>query len=236
MKPTLSPLFLTAVSLMALAGISRGALVTYTIDPARSSLTMAAAYSTFDITAQTAGSLIDSYNGSITGDLVGGTLTFSGGSTIIALLNPVAGAGFAPLPGTGGIDNYGGEIQAIGATLSFRSINFDLLSGDVVSGTPSTAPLEFTSGHADYFAPPLVPPNGTVDFIGETAANTSALNATLLSDGSVETLTIPVTVFYPGDLSATFTGQIVAVRNIPEPTSLMLAAMGLAVGLRRRRA
>ncbi len=235
MKPSPSPFFLTAVSLVALAGISGAALVTYTIDPARSSLTMAAAYSTFTIIEQLPGSLIDSYNGSITGDLVGGTLTFTGGSTIIALLNPVAGAGFTPVPGTGGVDNYGGAIPAIGATLSFRSINFDLLSGGVVSGTPSTAPLQFTSGHADYFAPPLNPTNGTVDFIGETAANTSALNATLLTAGSVETLTIPVIVFYPGDLSATFTGQIVAVRNIPEPTSLMLAAMGLAVGLRRHR-
>ena len=61
MKFSPSPLFLAAVSLVALAGISRGSIVTYTIDPARSSLTMAVAYSTFAITAQSAGSLMDSY-------------------------------------------------------------------------------------------------------------------------------------------------------------------------------
>ena len=210
-------------------------MATYTIDPARSSLTLAATYSVFAMSEQAAGSLIDSYNGTITGDLVGGTLTFSGGSAVMALLHPGAGSGFDPNPGTGGTDNYGGQIPAIGATLAFRSIGFDLLSGNVVSGTPSTAPLEFFSGHADYFAPPLVPTDGTVDLIGESVANTSALNATLFTSGSVETLTIPITIIYPGDLTATFTGQLVAVRNIPEPTSLMLGAMGLAAGFRRRR-
>lgn len=225
---------LTAFSLAALSGISGAASVIYSVDPSRSSLSMTSAYDKNVITGQTAGSMIDSYNGTISGELDSGTLTFSVGSAINAQLNPVAGAGFLPFPGSGGVDNYGGEIGAIGATLAFRSIVFDI-SGNVVNGTPSTASFKFTSGHADYLAPPLNPPAGTSNFLGKTIANSSAMNATILNDGFVETLTIPVEVIYTGNLSATFTGQIVAVRSIPEPTSLLLAAFGLAVGFRRRR-
>lgn len=236
MKSITGSFLITVSSLLALAGISSAAIVTYTVDPTRSSLTLASAYGGQPATEQLPGSLVDSYNGTITGDLTGGTLTLSGGSAIMAMLHTAAGAGFTPTPGSGGVDNYGGQIQAFAAFIAYRSIGFDLPSGSLINGSPFADPFVLISGHADYSAgPPVSPPTGTVAFIGATAPNASALNATITTSGSIETLTIPISISYPGTLSAAFTGQIVAFRNIPEPTSLVLGAMGLTAGLLRRR-
>lgn len=228
----LHPLFAVAAGLAGLATAPQAATVTYSIDPAQSSLRMTANYSNIPLTEQAAGSLTDSYSGTITGDLVGSTITFAGSSAIVANLHP--SAPFAPTPSVAGsVDNYGGNVLT--ATIAFRSIVLDIASGTATHGSATTAPLSFTSGHADYDAVSLGVGVGTINLIGQSAANAAVGAVTIVTSGSTETLTIPVSITYPGDVTALFEGQIVAVRTVPEPASLAFGALGLAALLRRRR-
>ena len=91
---------------IALAGRADAAVVSYTIDPLRSSLTLSGDLGGTPLFPQGPGAEVDSYHGAIVGDLVAGVLTFSGGSTIIA--DSSAGGPFLPAVG-GTVDNYGME-------------------------------------------------------------------------------------------------------------------------------
>jgi len=229
------PLLLTGLGLLACTSLAHAAIVTFTIDPVLSSLTLAADIMGVPLLEQTAGSLFDAYNGTITGDLIAGTLTFTGSSVITAAANPAApGSGF--LPAGAGVENYAVTIPAGlgGGSIAFRDMVFDITSGSVLSGSPSSATFAFTAGHGDYDAAAFGV--GSLDLTGEApVANASGANATITVVGLTETLTIPISLTYTGDVNATFTGQLIATRTIPEPTSLVLGLAGLLSILRRRR-
>jgi hypothetical protein len=165
-------------------------------------------------------------------------LPFSaGGAALTAALNPSApGGGF--LPAGSGVDNYAVTVNAAagGGSIAFRDLVFDISGGTATHGAPTTATFLITAGKADYNAPAFGA--GSLPLPGASAANSSASPVSLVTAGLTETLTLPVTLVFPGDASTpstTFTGQFVLERTIPEPTSLVLAAAGLAGIFRRRR-
>src|SRR5690349_5278969 len=85
------------------AGTAQGAVVTYTIVPELSSLSMGGDVLGAPLGPQAPGGDVANYQGTITGDLTGGVLTFSGGSAIDAMLNPNGPF----IPATDGVeDNY----------------------------------------------------------------------------------------------------------------------------------
>ncbi len=209
------------------------AAVSYTINPALSSLTVSGSFQGLPFSQQAAGSMIDQYSGTIVGDLTGSTLTFSAGSSITALENPAPA--FVPAGG-GVVDNYGVLVTLAGAQGAFRDIGMDL-SGSVTAGSaPVTSTLTFTGGVLDYFAPPLNPQNGSVPLTGGVASNVAGGLVTITQAAGIETLTIPVNITYDiaGGSSQTFQGTLVATRPVPEPSLSLLALAGLSL-IRRRR-
>lgn len=230
-----SQLFLFGLGFAAVASFSPAASVTYTIDPRVSSLTFSVNYSGLSLLEQVPGSLTAQYQGTITGDLSGSTLIFSGGSFIQAVEH--SGAPFAPTGHAGDVDNYAAAVPpnpfGITGTIAFRNIVFDILEGAATHGSPTTATFAFTSGHFDYDSPPPGPGTGDDDLDGIAGPNFSAGNVSLLTEGSVETLRIPVLLAFQGDVSVQIEGQLVATRVIPEPSSAALLALG-GLLLRRR--
>ncbi len=212
--------------------------LTLYLDSSRSSLTFSGTAFTLNITPQAGrpGSLLDAWSGTIQADLTGGVLTFAGGSSISALLNPAAATPFStfPYPTTppGSIDNYGvfgsGLVSGVGAVLglngSYRSLTLDITAGSVADSTASTGmTLGFTSGHLEWGA--VVAPNtlfgGTSSLVGVNGANNSVLAASW--DGT--TLTLPISLHTTGNnRTEDWNGTLVAV--IPEPSTVSLALLG----------
>ncbi len=197
------------------AGTSRAATVTYTIIPELSSLSMSGEVIGTPVTPQAPGADVANFQGTITGDLAAGVLTFSGGSVIDALLNPAGPFS----PNTAGVeDNYGllaGVIPVV-----FRDILLDITAGTVQDGV---APAGMDLPVSFVINSPLSSGADTDD----TPNTTSAL-ASLVTAGNVETLTIPIlrNSGEGGSLHIIIEGQLVATRTIPEPGSLALMGLG----------
>src|SRR5437867_2162559 len=104
-KSQLFPRASMAFVCLALAAQTAYATATsYTIDSTLSVLNLSGSFSGFAFLPQSPGALSDHFGGTIVADSSGGVLTFSGGSTITALINPAGpfqpmssgGAGSAP--------------------------------------------------------------------------------------------------------------------------------------------
>lgn len=222
--------------------------VTFTIDPARSSLvvnqdpTKTAANPTGDVTkvfgvavkAQSAGSDTDFYTGTIVADETGGVLTFTGGSSIVAGLNPGA-TPFTPNK-TPGLDNYG--IQTVSATpttggvvfVALRNTSYDITTGTLSDGVaPSGMNLQIPN------IPIPTGPFGDVTLLGALTtagggSNSTTVPASLTTSGGIETLVIPITRITGTSAHFVTIGQITATRAVPEPSTIALGAVG-ALGL-----
>ena len=222
---------------LALATVAEATVVSYTIDPAHSSLTLTGDVEGTPLTPQGAGADFDTYQGMIVGDLVAGVLTFSGGSSIVADLN-----GSGPfLPAAGGtVDNYGMEtatyVTGLGlppGPLAFRDVVFDITAGSLSDGAlPSLVDIPVTGTAASPYlgAYPLAG-SGIWHSIGMASLTTTA---------GVETLILPFQrESGVGELHVFLTGTLVATRTVPEPANLVLVGMGLVTLLliaSRRRA
>ncbi|MGI8603305.1 MAG: hypothetical protein ACR2OZ_09935 [Verrucomicrobiales bacterium] len=208
-------------------------VVTYTIQSSQSALNISGTFSGFNFSPQSAGSMTDTFSGSITGDLIGSTLTFGGGSNMNADANP--SAPFLPaVPDSGDPENYGVAIPApVNATGAYRRFTLDLPSGAVIHGAPPAGGSTFsiTEGFLDYNAPPANPPSGTVNFAGRIGVNVSNSNVSITQSGGIETLTLPVSFTFTdsGDtVSQTLDGTLVATRIIPEPSLPLLSVLATA--------
>jgi hypothetical protein len=258
---------LAVSALLCLPTNTRGATIGLTVDPSQSSLTLASTIASppnglgpTPFATQFAGSMVDAWGGNIiVNDLGGGNVSFSGGSSIQALLNPAStGLTFHPNggdpnsvnPGTlpwSGVDNYGGIAFPFGVAWysAYRNLTLDISAGTASgAGDPASGmTLGFTgASKSDGSGPGFG--LGFSYQVGlwtvSSGVNGSAGNVTW--DGT--TLTIPVvlnTVSFDNGLlinAETWTGQIVAVAGvIPEPSSLALAALGFAAlaALKHRR-
>lgn len=212
---------------------AQAALVTYDIDEFVSGLTLSGTFAGQPIVEQSPGSLFDFWDGTITGDLLGGTLTFSGGSSVVALANP-----FGPFgPAGSGVENYGGQVPAFLAVAATRDMIFDLTSGSVTHGASAAGTSTITTliGRSDYFVAPAT--SGSSNFAGKTALNQSLGVVSITESLGVETLNLPMSFTYTSSngIIQTFTGSMVATRPVPEPTSALLAAAGVAIVATRRR-
>jgi hypothetical protein len=226
MKRSISVFTLLCAVVGIAVSASQAAPVTFAIDPTQSSITISGTFQGAPFSAQSAGSLVDNYAGAITGDLVGSTITFSGGSTLAALLHP-NGALFTPA-GVG-VTNYGVQIAAIpGQVGAYRDLVLDLTSGAATNGVAGGQNLAFTSGKLDYAGPATGP--GSLNLIGASAPNSNASLVTLTTAGLIQTLRIPLTLNMNdgAGLVQTLDGVVVATRAVPEPSSLLIIALGLA--------
>ncbi len=245
MKTSLNPTKLIAGSLavaalLCLPATAPAVLISLNINSSLSSIALAPPSQVFGLlyTPQSPGALVDNWGGAIAADLTGGTLTFTGGSAINALVNPAGPFSTFPAPivPSGG-DNYGatatGIVGLYGLSTvngAYRGLSLDIPTGTAVNGAaPSLSSFQFIGGSKlDWGAMTANagPAMGSSAFAGITAANTSA--ALVSFDGT--TLSLPVSFVTTGanGLYQAWQGTIVAV--VPEPSTLALGALGM-VGL-----
>jgi hypothetical protein len=180
------------------------------------------------VSTQSSGSLTTSYIGSIHTDMDGSNITFTGDSTIAALINGTWQPAPGGAAGTSAPADYGGK-----ATVPFIVTAYGALRSvgmDVASPTLTMTNNNFDSRSLVFsFLPGFL---GTLDFAATTgqmgaaaltgsATNTSPNNASLTSTGNVQRLRLPIDATYPigsGELAGTtlrFAGQIVATRVLP---------------------
>ena len=208
--------------------------VTYVIDYTQSVLTLSGSFQGAPFSAQTPSGLVVDYLGAITGDLVGSTLSLSGGNAVIAFSNADAAV---IVPAGVGVTNYGVQIAAIpGQVGAYRDVILDITSGSATDGVAGGQTWAFSSGKLDYAGPATGP--GSLSLIGAAAPNASLLPISLSTVGLEETLRIPLmlTMNDNAGLIQTLQGEIVAVRAVPEPSTIALIAWGgLTLVVARRR-
>jgi hypothetical protein len=210
--------------------------VTYAIDSSQSVLTLSGSFQGFPFSAQTPAGLVVDYLGTISGDLVGSTLNLAGGNAVIAFSNADAAV---IVPAGIGVTNYGVQIAAIpGQIGAYRDVILDIPGGSAANGVAGGQTWAFSSGKLDYDGPATGP--GSLTLIGVSAPNASLSPVSLSTVGLEETLRIPLmlTMNDNAGLIQTLQGEIVAVRAVPEPSTIALIAWGgltLVVARRRRK-
>ena len=233
-----------ALPVVASCELASSASVTYTIDPQQSSLALSgfigtANNSVFGFVELAPGSLSTSYGGTITGNLSGGTLTFSGGSAVTGLENPLPP--FNPTT-PAGVDNYGAFTFALGPSIAENrlfNIVLDLTGGSATSGSPSTATFAYLN--SSQAITPFVNGNNPYTLTGAQSSSSPSL-VQIQTVGVIETLTLPVRLSnivngtpQPGTLLyTTLEGTIVASRVVPEPGVAGVLALVGALSLRSR--
>ncbi len=230
-----------AVALTSLLTTTAHAVpVVFTVDPAHSNIfvntnpAVSPSNPTGDVTTllgvtvmeQTPGSGTDSYSGTIAADETGGVLTFTGGSNIVGALNPAGPPPYTPTTPSG-TDNYG--IQTVTAVPGFGVVSvalrngvFDITSGIVSNNTiPSGVNLQVLPG--GFAATPLGPSS-----TAGAGADSTGVAASLTTAGGIETLILPVTRITGSTAHVVLIGEIVATRQVPEPSTFVLAGVAMA--------
>ena len=253
MKTRLSSLIgvVAITALMSVAVSSQAAMLTFNVDQGASYLNLSGliAYhypsptdAGLTSNPQATGSMSNPWGGTITADLTGGVLTFTGGSVITAAPNP--GAPFIGNPThTTGIDNYGIwssgliSVGSLSITGSYQGLVLDIPAGTVHNGaTPSGMNLSFTGGAIEYngFAPALggaFVGTSAMAGSGGTGANTTAGLVSLTTVGTTELLILPIQFQTTGGSGRVenWSGQIIALATVPEPSTIAVALLGLGL-------
>jgi hypothetical protein len=253
MKTRLSSLLgiVAITALMSAAASSLAGTLTFTIDQGASSLTLSGLIAYHYPTAtdpglpsnpQAPGSQSDQWGGTLTANLNGGVLTFSGGSIITAALNP--SAPFVGNPGhTSGINNYGVwssgliSVGSLSVTGAYQGLVLDIPAGTAQDGAaPSGMTLGFTGGGLEYSYFSLAlggAGTGTsaMQSSGGTGANTTAGLVSLTTVGGEMLLTLPIQFQTTGGTGRVenWSGQLVALAEIPEPSTMTVALLGLGL-------
>jgi hypothetical protein len=174
------------------------ALVTFTVDPALSSLRLSGEVGdVLDLEEQRSGSLVAAYEGTVVADFEAGSINFPGGSDVAARATRSYSPGDGPA-------NYGAESETGGifsvkiGEAAVRNFKFDVRTDAALAVTESGAfgasglDLRTTAGRLEYDL--RVGGDGEVDLGDKTVDNNGAGNATLRGTGANLTLTIPIDV------------------------------------------
>ena len=253
MKTPLSPLKLVAASLavaslLCVPTITRADAVALYLNSNLSYIDASGNAFGLNFGPQATGSMRSYFSGILAADFTAGVFTFTGGSSIVGLVNPASPFTSVPYPGGPWPGNYG---VTAGPTF-IPSYNFVVINGvytgmtlDLTTGTAQNgvAPTGVTEqwsagtliwGAANALVPtgPWTPIGGGAENLaGKSGPDTSAALVTF--DGT--TLTLPITFRTTGsNRYEDWTGQL--VMTIPEPSTLTLAVLGLLglAGLQRR--
>jgi hypothetical protein len=204
--------------------------VIFTIDNSQSGVGVSGLIDSAAMTQQPSGSTLilpTSYSGSIKADLSGSTIQFTGGSAINAQNNGNWEPDANSRPNTAPA-NYGVEASALNFPHGFitvygalRSISLEVasaalpISGGSFNGTNLVFSFASTDAVLDYYSSSF---SGALALNGY-ATNTVAAGATLSTNGSVITLTIPINttfvynLFSTGDTHLQLMGQLVATSS-----------------------
>lgn len=238
------PFWIAILSVCIGGSATQAVAITYTVDPARSRLTLSGTWGS-QIMAQINGippgtdTLTTSYNGTMTvdRDATLGTLRISGGS--VAALD---GGYYAP---SGGTANYGVKPFLSRADGAFRRLAFSLSSSLITAPSSfdaSKVAATLISGQFDYATysdtTPIVVNEFSMPLTG--VLSLAPGSASLTDIGSTETLVIPVEadlLFLANDqpFVGHFSGSWVATASVPEPASVVGLAAALSAILLRRR-
>lgn len=199
--------------------------VTFTLDPARSSVTMSGTVQGNTITQQGAGSLTTRYTGALKTELRADSIQFTTASFVDAQVN---GNWEPKIGGAAGTDpaDYGGQASNFFATVkaALRNLLLNVTSATLpVSGTNFNASaIEFafpasSSSSLDYRVTGLTSDSGTRTLSG-VASNAVGSTGTLVTAGDRQELTIPIDTTFqfnlitPNDVTLRLTGSLVGTR------------------------
>ncbi|MEA2736118.1 MAG: hypothetical protein QOE14_2569 [Humisphaera sp.] len=217
--------------------VAQAELVTYTIDPLQSTLTLLGNLTGNTASQQTAGSLTTSYSGTIVANRTTGAIEFPGGSLMNAALQS---SNQQPRnDGTNGSQpaDYGRTAPGpfSSTTLeAIRNIELDVFddtfgTGITVAGNGAFASnslqIQIDNGESDSLYGNVSNPD--IDLSGKGTSNGSGNGpSSVVVTGSTETLTLkfstgPIgySIAQSNDSSISFFGTIVAMREVPEPSA-----------------
>lgn len=225
---------LRAVLVTGLWWAARAERVTFTLDPARSSISLGGSVSGIALQEQAAGSLTTSYEGSIVAEVSPTLIEFVGGTRMTAReLNswqPGPNGAEGTASASYGAKGHSGGFFAIDALAASRRLLFDVTSSPLAlsGGTFDAAALVFqfvdtNNCVLDYRVTGVFNDAGSKVLSG-LATNSVTGSSSLTTVDGVETLKIAVSASFtfelviPGDTTLTLTGELVATRGAaPEP-------------------
>lgn len=205
------------------------ALVEYTVDPAASLFHVSGTLAGATLTEQSPGTSTTGFGGSFGGERGANTLSLDT-HDLHAIDQatpqlPVAGDSRSPF-GLRGTSPFAGQVLVnIDSLQLYVSTQFQPPL-DVADGRFSPSDIGFfVSGGSLYFSTDGIPLE-LVDLHGKGAPNVAPGEGTLVVSGNVETLRIPIETTFalntPDD-TLTISGELVARRTIPEPSTMLLA-------------
>jgi hypothetical protein len=245
-----------ALTAFVSAPIVQASVISYTLDPAQSKLTLSGSVNSSPFAAQQLNTDMTSYAGSIQVDRGANTIQFVAGSAIDAA--PLSETNIAPdrMAHVGSADLFFADyaVQAPLEPLTFPFPDdtstgyftfFDLVFAAVSNSLPVNAgnfaangvTLQFTTGFYAYVQFGDITENvgkfGTPTLVGKSAVN-GAATGSLSTSAGVETLTLPVNLTFtsnnPDGINVTFTltGNLVATAPVPEPSGAAILSASTA--------
>jgi hypothetical protein len=239
-SPSLGPTHVLSlwslVPMLAAPLFLNAAPVSFTIDPARSSITLSGAVIGMSMQPQAPGSLTASFAGTLEADLSDTAIAFSEPSR----LRSQNSGNWAPgVNGTAGTAPaaYGAMISSFLASATAAARDLELTATSealaIAGGAFDSSGIRFGftpdgPSALDYsVVSPLLSDADRLNLSGLTTNDVTSM-ATLATAGEVQTLTIPVSATYffsllsDGDVRLTLAGQIVATRTVggAPPTTL----------------
>ena len=252
---SVSVIVLAMVPLLAVASAAQaGTLVSFTLDPGQSSISVEGDYEGIPFGEQGAGSMTTSYSGTVDVDLdnLGSptAITFLSAAADAAVSGnwmPEAEGGTPGSPNSGPAD-YGLYIDLGAAGEVWGALRDLLLDGAggplAISGGafPSTQTLTVTTGFFDYNVDSPLGDEAARDDLAGAFVSNAAADGALSIVGSDATLTMPVDVTIAADTATVrLYGTLVGMAVVPEPSTLVMLLVGGATvlafiaGRRRKR-
>ncbi len=216
---------LPLLAALYLPGPAHSAVETFTIDPARSGVTLSGTVQNANLFEQGPGGLATSFAGTIQMDVTPTTVRFPGGSAVV----PTEANAWSP--GSNGAASYGAKgtfiigFSSADLVAATRKVAFDLTSATIPRTGDDFDSDGLVLGFSDAAHPVLdyqvtgaFSDSGSVALKG-LSTNNAASTSSITRFGGVETVVIPVNftysfgLFSSNDVQLNFAGNIVAVHE-----------------------